>query len=459
VFEVTSKQVLDTHEAVIAVKIDPETVETAKRTAAKTLAQKINIPGFRKGAAPYQRIVRYVGESAVLQEAADQLLNDIYPQIIEKAEIKPYGPGELQDLKLTPMTFEIKVPLEPTVILGDYRSLRREWQDVAVDDEEIRGILEQFREEHAILEPVDRVADMGDEVNLNLHGLQNGEMVIDEHDFSVELDATQPFLSLEFIQALVGMGANDKKEFALTIPEDSDEEDLRGATVDIEVTVNQVYTRTLPELDDALASTVGAFETLEDLKADIRHRMGDYKQHQARTAYQDALIKDMVQQAQVRYPQILVEETLDDLVKETEERIMRESKISLEDVLRLQGQTMEWFRGQMLPRAETRLQNSLVLSEFARQEKITVSDEEIVQHFNAIMAANGVEESAALDDIKIDSPLGQNMASTVLEHKTLERLEQIARGEYVEPAAAEPVAEAPAEDGAPDVDAPTADVA
>jgi hypothetical protein len=179
---------------------------------------------------------------------------------------------------------------------------------------------------------------------------------------------------------------------------------------------------------------------LEDLKADIRHRMGDYKQHQARTAYQDALIKDMVQQAQVRYPQILVEETLDDLVKETEERIMRESKISLEDVLRLQGQTMEWFRGQMLPRAETRLQNSLVLSEFARQEKITVQLRRIVQHF-MLHAANGVEESAALDDIKMIR-LGTDMAIPVLEHKTLNGWSR-SPGGYVEPAAAEPVEDAP----------------
>ncbi|HNT78265.1 MAG TPA: trigger factor [Anaerolineae bacterium] len=440
-FEVTGKQILDTHEAVLAVEIDPETVETAKRAAAKTLAQKINIPGFRKGAAPYQRIVRYVGEQALLQEAADQLINDIYPQIIEKAAINPYGPGELQDLKLAPMSFEIKVPLEPTVTLGDYRSLRKEWQEVGVSDEEVAAILEQFREEHAVLEPVDRPADMGDEVNLNVHGAQDDELIIDEHDIAVQLDVKRPFLSLEFVQALVGMSAQEKKELTLTLPEDMEEEDLRGATVDLEVTVNQVYTRALPELDDALASTVGAFETLEDLKADIRQRMGDYKQHQARETYRNALIQELIEHAQIQYPQALVQDTLDDLVKETEERIKRENKISLEDVLRLQGQTMEWFRTQMLPRAETRIKNSLVLSEFARREQITADEDEVVHKFNEIMTANGLEDPTISDNVKIDSPLGQHLFSTVLEEKTLERLEQIARGEYVAPASEDPAAE------------------
>lgn len=448
-FEVTTKQVLDTHEALLTVEIDAETVETAKRAAAKKLAQKINIPGFRKGAAPYQRILRYVGEPTVLQEAAENLLNDIYPQIIEKAEIAPYGPGELQDMKFSPMSFEIKVPLEPTVDLGDYRSLRKEWQEVTVSDEELHTILEQIREEHAVLEPVERPAALGDEVNMDVHGWQDEEVVIAEHDVNVHLDTSHPFISAEFIEALVGMSADETKKFPLTLPDDLDDEDLRGATVQIEVVVNQVYTRALPDLDDALASTVGAFEMLEDLKADIRQRMSDYRRQQAREEYHNALLRELVQQAQIHYPPVMVQDTVDDLIKETEERIQHERKISLEDALHLQGQTLEWLRGQMLPRAEMRIKNSLALSEFARQEQITVSDDEVVQNFNAFMAANGIEETAALDNLQLDSPLGKKLLGGMLEQKTLDRLAQIGRGEYV----------APPDAATPDAETPPADVA
>jgi len=343
VFTVT-KEVLETHEALLSVEIETKAIENAKRQAARTIAREVHIPGFRKGHVPYNRVVRYVGEAHLTQEAADLILKDIYLQIIEKADVKPYGPGELQDMEIDPMTFKIKVPLEPSADLGDYRNLRHEWAEVEIDDEELANTLEQIREEHAMLKPVERPAAMGDEVHIDIVGTHNDEVIVEEEDIEVQLDVARPFFSAGFIEAVVGLSKDEKKTFILTAPEDFAEEDLRGVEITFEVEVVHIYERQLPELDDALASTVGAFETLDELKTTIRKHMTEYKSNQAQDSYHSAMLSALIEQAELHYPPAMVEDTLDDMIQENEDRLEEEHQISLEDALRLDGHTLEQFR-------------------------------------------------------------------------------------------------------------------
>ncbi|TFG69821.1 MAG: trigger factor family protein, partial [Anaerolineales bacterium] len=161
VFEV-KKELLDSHEALLEVIIEEPTVQKAMRSAAIEIARQVNIPGFRKGKAPYAVVIRHVGEGAVMQEAADNLLEELYPKFIEGAEITPYASGELENMDINPMTFKIRVPLQPTVVLGNYADLRLPWVEPTVSDGEVEMVLTQMREENALVEPVDRPAEMGD---------------------------------------------------------------------------------------------------------------------------------------------------------------------------------------------------------------------------------------------------------------------------------------------------------
>jgi len=432
---VVTKEVLDTHEARLSVEIENKAVEDAKRKAARKIAREIHIPGFRKGRAPYNRVVRYVGEATVLQEATDQLLQDIYSDVLDKAEVKPYAAGALEDMASDPLTFKIKIPLEPTADLGDYLSLRLEREEAVISDEEIDTVLEQIRGEHAMLEPVERPSEMGDEVHINVLGTTDDEeVIVEEEHIEVQLDPERPFFSPGFVDELIGLNEGDEKAFTLTVPDDFAEEDLRGEEVTFEVTVVHVYERQLPELDDALASTAGSFETLDELKADVVKRMTEYKTNQAQNDYRTALLDTLVEQAELHYPPVMLEDTINDIIEETTQRLERDYQIPLEDALRLEGRTMEQLREDMRPQAERRIGNSLVLLELAKAEHIEVSNDEVVQGYRDMMMSlnTGGDEAINEDLFKnmdLNSEFGQYIRSNTYNRKVMERLEQIGRGQ------------------------------
>jgi len=436
VFEI-KKELLATHEALLNVEIEENAVKQAMQKAARSIAGKVNIPGFRKGKAPYAKVLQYVGEDAVLQEAADQIIQEIYPQIIDQAGIEPYGPGTLEKITPSPLTYTIRVPLEPEVKLGDYHSLRQPWEDATVSDEEVVNILEQIRSEHAVLEPLERPAQWGDEVHFNVLGTADDEVIVDEDDIEIVLQEDAPFLTPEFVQALIGMSTDEEKTFTIVLPEDFREESLRGAEVQFKVKMVGVFERVLPDLDDALASTVGPFETLEDLKSDIYTRLKDAKQSQFQETYRDNLVEALVAQSEVHYPPDIVKQTLDDMIKNADERTQRERHMSLKDALQLQGMTLEKFREQLQPRAEENVKRSLVLLKFAAAESIQVSDDEVVQAYGDMMTMLGAPARVVEAGVSLDSDLGRNLRLNLLNQKVLEHLEKIARGELT-PANAAP---------------------
>jgi trigger factor len=428
VFDV-KKEVLATHEALLNVEIEEKAVKEAMRKTARVLSQKYNIPGFRKGKAPYAKVVQYVGEAALLQETADAMLEEIYPDILEAAEVDPYGSGELQKIEPEPLTFTLRVPLAPQTELGDYQNLSLEWEDVTVSDEEIAKVLEQVREEHAVLEILERPAEYGDEVHIHVLGTVDGDVIVEEEGIEVVLKEETPFVSPEFVAALVGMSADEEKSFSLIFPDTFGEESLRGAEGNFEVKVLGVYERVVPALDDALASTVGSFETLADLRQDISTRMLEAKQRHAQEHYRDNLVSILVAQSEVRYPPMMVEDALDNMIEDLGKRIQREQHMSLEDAIQLQGITQEQLRAQMKPQAEEDVKRSLVLSKFAEEQHITVDDDEVVQEYNGLMVAIGQAHRAYSAAIPFDSPMARSLRLSILNRKTLTCLEKLGRGE------------------------------
>ena len=427
-FEI-KKEVLATHEALLNVEIEEAAVKEAMRKAARVMSQRYNIPGFRRGKAPYAKVVKYIGEAALLQEAADTMLEEIYPQILDEAEVDPYGPGELQEVQPDPLTFTIRVPLAPEIVLGDYHSLTLEWEDVTVTDEEVADVLEQVREEHMVLEALDRPAEYEDEVHINVLGTVDGDVIVEEDDIEVVLKEDVPFVAPGFVEALVGMSTDEEKAFTVVFPETFGEESLRGEEGDFEVKVVGVYERVLPDLDDALASTAGSFETLEELRQDIYTRLLDAKQRHAQEHYRDDLVSILVAQSDVHYPPVMVEHALDDMLEDMGRRIQREQHMSLEDAIQLQGITVEQLRQQMKPQAEADVKRSLVLTEFAEAQGIDVSDDEVVQEYRSFLTAMGQEHRIDSMPLTLDSPMGRNLRTGILSRKTLEHLEKIGRGE------------------------------
>ncbi|MCK4898867.1 MAG: trigger factor family protein, partial [Anaerolineales bacterium] len=164
---------LEDHQVKITVEVDPDSFESSKRRAARKLSKRAKIPGFRPGKAPYPVIVRHIGESVILEEAVEITIDEIYPKVIEEAEIEPYGPGTLEGIpEMDPPTFEFIVPLRATVELGDYQSIRFPYELEDITDNDVDDVINNLREQQAVIEPVERSAQEGDLVTVRVNALR-----------------------------------------------------------------------------------------------------------------------------------------------------------------------------------------------------------------------------------------------------------------------------------------------
>ncbi|OQA18248.1 MAG: Trigger factor [Chloroflexi bacterium ADurb.Bin360] len=423
-----SKEVLENCEALITVEIEESAVQNAMQKAARNIARENPFPGFRKGKVPYNMVVSRVGAPALRRDAAELLLDEIYADVLKQAEVEPVGPGSLDDIKLEPLVLKIRVPLPPVVELGEVADLRLDLEAHEVTDEELQTALEQLRNDHTTTRTVSRPAALGDSVTLeHVEAQANGEVFIHEHDVNLVLDPEDRNIVPGLVDALVGLSAGEEKLFHLTLPEDFSEPTLRNADAEFVVHVESVGEPLKPELDDAFASVVGKFETLDDLKADLRERMEAYKHEQAHEAYHEALLAELLKRAKVQFPEVLLGEELDEMLKTFKVRIPQQLRMSWEDFLRLQGTTEEQFRESLRPRASKSLTEKLVLEEFARREQITVSEEDLRDQYARLLdqleIPNNARRPFSRDLVVVEESYKQ-----LLHGRAMAALERLAQG-------------------------------
>ena len=299
----------------LTIEVDEERAQRAMQQAARGISREVNIPGFRKGKAPYSLIVQRFGEDIVRREAADQLADEVYAEALEQENITPYAPGMLEDLQLDPITYKLTIPLQPTVHLGDYRSYRREFDEPEVTEEQVEQALENLREEHAYFEPVERPAALGDGVTIDLVAhASDGTEVLNGEDIRIILDAGSTDPAPGFVEEIIGMEAGDERTFALTLPPDFPQEAYRGEEADFTVKVSEVYNYVQPDLDDDLARVAGNYESFEELDQEIRGALRTAAEQEAEREYAEQVVADIAEQAEVEYPPVMLERELDELV-------------------------------------------------------------------------------------------------------------------------------------------------
>lgn len=413
----------------LTITVDEEQAQQAMQRAARQIAQDVNIPGFRKGKAPYELIVQHYGEERVRREAADLLAEEVYHQALEENDIHPFAPADLDDLKLHPLTFSFTIPLRPSVDVGKYRSYRLKPPRVKISRKEVREALEQIREQNAILEHVDRPAALGDSVVISLVArATQGEKVSEADSVRLVLEAGRPLPAPGFAEALVGMQAGEKRTLTLPLGDDFPEEELRGEEIEFTVDLQEVRDRTLPRLDDDLARSVGNYDSLRELTKQVRAELLQAAQEDADEEYATRVVEAIVEKAHVAYPPVMFEEALDDTVEDFERTVRKEMRLSLEDYLRLQRKSMEELRADLEPAARDDLRRALVLGEIARKEALDVDEEEIAQHIDAVSSRFGVRA----DDVRasLNSEVGRHsLRSRMIGSKAVQRLVAIARGE------------------------------
>jgi len=450
----------DDNQSRLTVEVEPELLDEMKQRAARKIARSIKIPGFRPGKAPYPVIVRQVGEEAVLEEAMELLVDEIYPKVIDQAEIKPYGPGKLEKVVSTePLVLEFLVPLEAQVSLGDYRSIRKAYEPKQVTEKDVDEVMENLRERQAIIEPVERPALSGDQVTVHISGNrkhveegQNPVLVRDREVPVIILPAEEkeekegndapdypewPFPG--FSQKLIGLSANDERTFEYQYPdEDAQPQAFKGADAEFLVKVENVKSRTLPALDDDFATSLGEFETLEALRTNVRTSLEEQNTQEYNETYDTEIIEQAIEQANFKYPPQLREHELDDVVRDLESRLERQ-KLDMDLYLKTRKLDMKDLREEMIPVAEKRLKHSLFLSELAKAEDIHIDPDELqseTQNTVEVLSRSLPEKEARkLSNKDIFSNLVGNIMLDMIFHKAEERFRDIASGKLDQQAA------------------------
>ncbi len=427
----------DNRQLLLTIEVPQERVDAALAQAARRLSQKYKIPGFRPGKAPRDVVERMVGKQTLLEEVVDDLGPKVYKEALDTHHIEPYGVGEMEDFTLEPMVFKMVVPLAPLVELGDYKSLRVPYIEPTADEHELEHQLEHIRENNAIVESVgdETVAEANMIATVDIEGTVDGAPFIAKQE-KVTINLYPPLDRdedmLDFSAPIIGMKPGEDKTFSLPVPDTDRYEDFRGKTAEFQVHLHSLQRRELPALDDALAQTVGDYETLDALKDEIRSELLNAAKRQADDQYGDECISALVKQATIDFAPQMIKSEVDELIARTERRL-KQQKMTMPDYLEALGKTEEQYREELKPTAEIRLKRGLALNEIIKQEKLSVSDEEVEQQIDRMAATYGPQSKDARKTLA-QPQSREAIKLDLLTQAGMKRLTAICKGDADKPA-------------------------
>jgi trigger factor len=450
------------HQALLTVEVDSGLLEDAKQRAARHISRHTKIPGFRPGKAPYALVQRVVGDEAILEEAVELLVNDVYPGALDEAKIEPYGPGSLEKIKSTdPPVFEFLVPLKAEVELGDFHAIRLPYEVKEVTDDDVENVITGLREQQAVVEPADRPVQEGDLVYAKLSARRKQpeegeeEFFIKERSVPINVlkegdrqDNEWPLPG--FSHRFIGHSVGDEIVVDYTYPEDATFEAMRGKDAEFTAVIESVKSRTLPELNDEFAQSAGDFPTLEALRSQIRKNLEEQNQQMTDEEYDEQVLEKIVETSTVKFPPQMLEREIEQVIENLTARLERQ-RLDLDLYMKSRQIDKDGLREEARPVAQSRIKKSLVLFEIADQVKINVTSDDLqaetertLNDFARVMPEKDFQKLMSSREGRSDL-IGNIMTDMVIA-RTRERLRDIARG--VEPVEVEP-AEASQETAAP----------
>ncbi len=356
-------------------------LETAITAALRRLAGRVRLPGFRPGKAPAAMVERAVGWETLRQEAVDALLPELYSRALDHAGVQPVDDPEV-DLQPVergqPFVFTATVTVRPQVDLGEYRSLRVDVPATEVTQEQVEEMLEELRRRNSELRDVERPAQAGDVLGCSLVMRRGEETLSGEEEQDRDLDIDRERLLPGLADALIGLDAGAQRSFQLTLPEDFGREELRGAVVDVEVSVSAVRERILPPLDDSLAEFDEHGSTLDELRSYYRQRLEEVSAERDRETLESKALEALRDHVTVELPSTMVEREIDRQIADLDARL-QSMGMPLDRYLEYTDTTVEKLRGERREGAVQRLRLELALDALAQAEGIEVDEAAVVR--------------------------------------------------------------------------------
>ncbi len=367
----------------VEVEVPAEDVQRGIQRAARALAREMRLPGFRKGKAPPSLVVQRLGFGAVFEEALRESLPEWYERALLSSGVSPVGDPSVEIVSAPEsegeeLSFRFEIGVRPPAKLGPYKGLEVGRAEPEAPEEIVDREIERLREGFAKLEPVERAGGDGDVLLIDFEGTVDGSAFKGgaANDYLLELGTGQ--LIEGFEEQLRGVEAGEEREVKVTFPSDYQAEELAGEDAVFAVKVKEVREKVLPALDDDFASEASEFDTMEELRGDIRERVGEVVDDRAEQDFRVAAIDAAVDNATVELPDDLVTARATERW-ERAERELAARGMSPDAYLQMQGKTREEIIEESRPDAEQELRREAVLAAIADEEGIEVSEEEMVE--------------------------------------------------------------------------------
>lgn len=364
----------------LRVELPPERLDAAINEAVRHLSQRTRIAGFRPGKAPRAVVERVVGREAVLGEAMDHLTERAYRDALVQHDILPLTPAELtveQAEEGRPVVFSAIVQVRPEVKLGDYRNFNFKPEIETVDDAKVDRVVEELRDQNATLVPVeDRGARTGDYAVIAYEGSRDGTPIEGAKAERMPLILGDERLIPGFEDNVIGLRPGETKGFDLTFPDDYPETTLAGQPAHFEIELRELREKVLPDIDDAFAQSLGRFDDLAALRAEIKARLEHNALDHARHDFADKIIDYATANATLELPEVLVDQEVEIMHDELRGTLARQG-IAEEAYLKAAEKSESDLHADFRPRAEKRVKVLLVLSKVAEVEGVEVADADV----------------------------------------------------------------------------------
>ena len=419
----------------VEAEVPAQEVEKRMAQAARALAHSIRVPGFRAGKAPPPIVIQRVGREAVLDEAVRDSIGGWYAAALGDAHIVPVGEPELDLSKLPgegePLRFSIEIGVRPKAQLGDYKGVEVPRREPDITDEAIAEEVDRLRERSAKVETVDRPAQRGDFVVMDFAGSVDGTPFAggEGRDQMVELGSGR--LVPGFEDQLEGASAGEDRTVKITFPEEYGAAELAGNDAEFAVTVKEVKAKDLPEPDDELAAEAG-FDTLDELRADIRERMAEAESSQIEAEFREAALDAAVGGASVEVPDALVEARARELLEQMLHSLSHQG-ITKEAYLQISGREEEEILEAGKEDAAQALRREAVLAAIIEAEGIEPTEEELLEAVGR--AAEGTSPKKLLERLKSAGRL-DTLKEDLAQRRALDLVAESAKPVPAEPAPA-----------------------
>ena len=369
------------NQATIVVEIDKELMETGVNKAYMKARKSIMIPGFRKGKAPRKMIEAMYGAHVFYEDGLEEIFPEIYDFSVAKQEgFKAIGRPSLTDMQISDdniVTLTLTTDVYPEVTLGQYKGLEVEKAEPVVTDAQVQAELDNMAQNVASTENVERAAEMGDTANIDFEGFDNGVPFEGGKGEGFDLKLGSHSFVPGFEEQIVGMNVGEEKDIDITFPEDYHKE-LAGKAVVFHVKLNKLTVTIVPQQDDEFAKDVSEFDTLEELKADIKAKALEKATKQLESSFENAAIEKAAENTTVDMPNALVEKELD-IQMERFGYQLQMSGYSMEQYAKMMGGDVNTMRNAFRPTAEKQAKISVTLEKIAEVENISVTEEDITE--------------------------------------------------------------------------------